>query len=324
MNTKLSGILESANTEKSLENSKPEIILTKSLYSYFRYDASLSDCKYLEKMKNADINEKGKKVKDIKCVKESKFKNKESVYTTNEEIYIQEKSRCNIGNLVIKPVKRQLPPISYGSLYSGSRFVGLQSNKAKSFDVSVTLTYVDFATGVINGIFTISGLTSEIKQLSTFFEVEVVGLNEHTFSTNKWGSNATIDCQHWSKFKEFEPYMKHAENKVLEKKVVSKNEEPQYIKDDIESWNLGTELNHIKYKFGSCPNVFMRWKEHFLLPDCKVEKVLGASFAGFYYICYNRIENRIYGYYYHKDSEKFQFIELVHEPKKGFEVFELS
>jgi hypothetical protein len=50
--------------------------------------------------------------------------------------------------------------------------------------------------------------------------------------------------------------------------------------------------------------VFMRWKEHFLVPDHRVEGITGASFAGFYYICYNKRTGDINGYYYHQSSEK--------------------
>ncbi|MPC31422.1 Glucose-induced degradation protein 4 [Portunus trituberculatus] len=35
-------------------------------------------------------------------------------------------------------------------------------------------------------------------------------------------------------------------------------------------------------------HVFMRWKEHFLVPDHTVKDINGASFAGFYYICFQK------------------------------------
>lgn len=50
--------------------------------------------------------------------------------------------------------------------------------------------------------------------------------------------------------------------------------------------------------------LFMRWKEHFLVPDHRVEGIPGASFEGFYYICYNKSTGDIEGYYYHKTSER--------------------
>ena len=33
---------------------------------------------------------------------------------------------------------------------------------------------------------------------------------------------------------------------------------------------------------------FMRWKEHFLVPDHRIVSIPGASFAGFYYCVYER------------------------------------
>ena len=49
--------------------------------------------------------------------------------------------------------------------------------------------------------------------------------------------------------------------------------------------------------------VFMRWKEHFLVPDHTIKDINGASFAGFYYICFQKSAATIEGYYYHRSSE---------------------
>ncbi|KAG0054299.1 GID complex subunit 4, VID24 [Gryganskiella cystojenkinii] len=68
--------------------------------------------------------------------------------------------------------------------------------------------------------------------------------------------------------------------------------------------------------------VFMRWKEHFLVPDHKVQGISGASFAGFYYICYNKPTGQISGYYFHQASEKFQQLSLNHVEERSFASFE--
>jgi len=52
-----------------------------------------------------------------------------------------------------------------------------------------------------------------------------------------------------------------------------------------------------KYSFDRSAHVFMRWKEQFLVPDHRVKHIAGASFAGFYYICYSKRENTIEGFY---------------------------
>lgn len=49
--------------------------------------------------------------------------------------------------------------------------------------------------------------------------------------------------------------------------------------------------------------VFMRWKEHFLVPDHTIKDINGASFAGFYYICFQKSRAIMEGYYYHRSSE---------------------
>lgn len=47
----------------------------------------------------------------------------------------------------------------------------------------------------------------------------------------------------------------------------------------------------------------MRWKEHFLVPDHTIRDISGASFAGFYYICFQKLTSSIEGFYYHRSSE---------------------
>ena len=58
----------------------------------------------------------------------------------------------------------------------------------------------------------------------------------------------------------------------------------------INIWHL---LNDIMYLF----------QEHFLVPDHTIKDISGASFAGFYYICFQKSSATIEGYYYHRSSE---------------------
>jgi hypothetical protein len=55
---------------------------------------------------------------------------------------------------------------------------------------------------------------------------------------------------------------------------------------------------------------FMRWKELFLVPDHTVRNINGASFAGFYYCCYESTSRSLHGYYFHTGSELFQSLHL--------------
>jgi hypothetical protein len=79
----------------------------------------------------------------------------------------------------------------------------------------------------------------------------------------------------------------------------------------------------------------MRWKEYFLVPDHRVREILGASFEGFYYICFNQVAGTVSGIYFHAKSEKlvpqfclyaqtyltsinrYQQLELEHVDDKG-------
>ena len=61
----------------------------------------------------------------------------------------------------------------------------------------------------------------------------------------------------------------------------------------------------------------MRWKEYFLVPDHRVRSISGASFEGFYYICFNQVQGTVSGIYFHAKSEKYQQLELRHVDDRG-------
>ena len=81
---------------------------------------------------------------------------------------------------------------------------------------------------------------------------------------------------HWAKFGAFRPYQKPAKKGGI-----------YTIKDHLQK-----------------ENIFMRWKEHFLVPNHRVRTIHGASFEGFYYICFNQVEGVVHGIYFHSKSEK--------------------
>ncbi|PVU87123.1 hypothetical protein BB559_006220 [Furculomyces boomerangus] len=197
------------------------------------------------------------------------------------------KNLLTTEKILMYQIPREIPA-SYDSLYSGSTFSGLQSNYLKNYNVSVDLKYVDFSRGILNGYFTIEGLTEPDSLLTTFFEADIIGLEGNTFITQKWGVDLQTDLIHWSLFEEFKDY------KDL---FLKKNAEYNFLDNDV---------------------VFMRWKELFLVPDHKINQIPGASFAGFYYMCYNPKNPSIVGYYFHQDSEKFQRILLNHTSKNSF------
>ncbi|KAL8994103.1 MAG: hypothetical protein Q9169_005841 [Polycauliona sp. 2 TL-2023] len=132
-------------------------------------------------------------------------------------------------------------------------------------------------------------LTKDHPTLTTYFDGEIIG-PKYTFQTRhpSWGATDKTDMQHWNRFPAWRQLGKQAK------------------KPDF----------HYK-NFTQRENIFMRWKESFLVPDHRVREILGASFEGFYYICFNQISGDISGIYFHAKSEKYQQLELKHVDDRG-------
>lgn len=120
------------------------------------------------------------------------------------------------------------------------------------------------------------GLTEDHPTLTTYFEGEIIGTKFSFFTKHEdWGANSKVDLSHWAKFSAFRPFQKHARRGPITIPDVTQNE-----------------------------HIFMRWKEHFLVPDHRVRTITGASFEGFYYICFNQLRGEVSGIYFHSKSEK--------------------
>ena len=118
---------------------------------------------------------------------------------------------------------------------------------------------------------------------------------KYSFQTRhrEWGADEKTDFQHWAKFPAYKPISQQAKK-------------PDYI-----------------YKnFAEREYIFMRWKEYFLVPDHRVRQIYGASFEGFYYVCFHQLTGSISGIYYHTKSEKFQKLELSYVNERTFGTFE--
>lgn len=177
-------------------------------------------------------------------------------------------------------------------LYNGSRFKGYQKSKGKSYDVEVILQYVDEAKSYLCGYLTITGLTDEYHTLTTFFTGEIISA-DYPFRTRKWEANEDMDRKHWSKFPSFYQYT-----------------------DNFNSDSFDYEA------LRNSDFVYMRWKEQFVVPNHKVKNISGASFEGFYYICFQRSTATIEGFYFHKSSEWFQSLNLSHVPDRSVQIYE--
>ncbi|KAJ3175496.1 GID complex subunit 4, VID24 [Geranomyces variabilis] len=177
------------------------------------------------------------------------------------------------------------------SLFSGSRFAGEQKSGRSSYDVTVEIQHVDMRNSFLCGYLSIKGLTDDWPDLCTFFEGEIIG-PKYSFLTRKWDADEDIDVQHWTRFPAFKDF------------------QTEFNKDGF------------TYDFEENDIIFMRWKEHFLVPDHRIKAISGASFAGFYYIAYQKSTGTITGLYFHHNSEWFQHLSLRHVPTTSFPAFE--
>ncbi|KAJ2546253.1 GID complex subunit 4, VID24 [Coemansia sp. RSA 1933] len=180
-------------------------------------------------------------------------------------------------------------------LYSGSRFSGTQSNGTRSYMVTVTLKYVDMGVPELCGHFTIRGLTNELPKLTTYFDAQIIGAAGNSFVTSQWDATVDTDRTHWGFFPAFRQHRS--------------------------TFDSGDSAYRLRL---SDRYVFMRWKERFVVPNYKLSRINGASYDGFYYVCYDRVEESITGYYFHRDSDNYQCLKLSHEPQTSFSHFELA
>ncbi|KAL7271359.1 hypothetical protein RUND412_005890 [Rhizina undulata] len=190
--------------------------------------------------------------------------------------------------------KRMLPSTSSYYLRSGSKFIGKQTSDRSTYEVQVELKHVDMSEAFLCGYLRIKGLTEDHPTLTTYFEGEMIG-DKYTFQTRRpeWGSSDKNDFQHWARFPAYRP--------------------------------LATKAKRVDFHykdFAQREYIFMRWKEYFLVPDHTVKQISGASFEGFYYICFNQVSGSVSGIYFHAKSEKFQKLDLNHVPEKTFGAIE--
>lgn len=177
-------------------------------------------------------------------------------------------------------------------LKPGSTFLGSQQSGRSRYEVKVTLKEVDLNRSQISGFLIIHGLTDAYPKITTFFRGEVIGKRYSFFTQNEnWESSSKNDLQHWARFPSWRNLNFNIENELENKHIYDNALNNDYL--------------------------YMRWKELFLYPDSKIHDIKGASFAGFYYICFNQLTGGISGLYFHKSSDKFQQLDLNHVPDGG-------
>lgn len=183
-------------------------------------------------------------------------------------------------------------------LRPGMKFTGFQFSGSNQYKVDVKLIDVDLELGFISGSLTIYELTDLNPKITTFFDGEMIGPH-HSFETKNinWGSSWNNDVQHWARF---DPWRKLNLN-------LNQPDNSTYYENP-----LGNQF------------LYFRWKELFLLDDPHMTDIKGASFAGFYYICFNQVDGALQGMYYHKFSDKFQRLMLSPIDSTSYSVFEYA
>ncbi|OCT52025.1 putative vesicle-mediated transport protein Vid24 [Cladophialophora carrionii] len=178
--------------------------------------------------------------------------------------------------------RRLRPQYPSATFQPYSKFKGTQQSDRQIYNVEVTILTVDIEQSNMSGYLQICGLTPDHPTLTTFFTGEIIGGPDQKYSFRTgdpgWGASDKTDLTHWARFPAWRPLSLHAKRNI----------------------NFVYPMNHENW--WQQEYIFMRWKEHFLVPDYKLKSIQGASFEGFYYICFNQIEGRL---------------ELKHEGKPG-------
>lgn len=221
---------------------------------------------------------------------------------------------------VVAP-RRDLPrhafdrPVELYGFYPGSIFRGVQGSSHRPHQVNIEITDTSALEreGLFYGFLTIQELTKELPTLTTFFKAEIlnpvnatrrikghprtsVALQGRSWKTKKWDATDEVDFHYWSGlagFRECCDFPTGASTEALDRTKLD-----QYFRAFFAS--EFQDLDHVPIPgLRVSRYIFMRWKELFLCPNHKVSSIPGASFDGFYYMCYDRETHTIKGTYYH-------------------------
>lgn len=170
----------------------------------------------------------------------------------------------------------------------------------------------------------------EYPTLTTFFAGEIIS-RKRPFLTRKWDADEDVDRKHWVS------QISHNQvNTGAQPQAASpSSHQCLYAKGKFQAfYQYAKTFNSDDFDYEDLKNsdyIFMRWKvrllgtlqflpptwkcfisnlpthlwlqEQFLVPDHTIKDISGASFAGFYYICFQKSTATIEGYYYHRSSE---------------------
>lgn len=287
-NEDISDILNVSTQSSSSIGENQSVVIEIANYSK-KQQAGYSDKLLHNQVRSKELIDQYKNLSEITRLGSSKREQNKKNVTSNDKINSQEsenqshetKSNESVSeNLtltkVIAPSFKQTGYIR-DKLFNGSSFIGSQNSKKDKYNVKVDILDVNHEDSYLCGYLCINHLTKNHPSLTTFFEGEIIS-ERYPFLTKKWSANAAIDLDHWSKFDHF-----------------NENCRENYNSDEFDYEKLR------KSDF-----IYMRWKERFLVPDHTIQHVEGASYAGFYYICYSKRTSTINGYYFHINSNHFE------------------
>lgn len=257
-----------------------------------------------------EITKNDTKIKNKKLSKLSKLKYFINDNSSYSHLNIPRKNPSNNSISNINKYKYHNPNIirnkftTTNFLKPSMIFTGYQISGYKKYQVTVTLKTVNFTKGSSNvtsphmtGFLSINGLTNNHPEISTFFDAYAVTDSKFGFLSSTWDhlnsltSTDENDLEHWYNFPAFKQFKQF--NNLID--------------------------DYLNERF-----IFMRWKEKFLIDDPSLDTIEGASYDGYYYIVHDQFTGNIQGFYYHKDAEKFQQLELMpygkHPGNNSFEL----
>lgn len=181
------------------------------------------------------------------------------------------------------------------------------ATRASSFHDFSCSQHVDEENSYLCGYLKIKGLTEEFPTLTTFFDGEIIS-KKYPFLTRKWDADEDVDKKHWvCFFKSYLCWVAVIGLSFVCVLFIFCFSFPYSLQSKFESFcQYAKSFNSDTFDYEALKGtdfVFMRWKEHFLVPDHTIKDINGASFAGFYYICFQKSAASIEGFYYHRSSE---------------------
>ncbi|KAL1921437.1 uncharacterized protein VTP21DRAFT_11153 [Calcarisporiella thermophila] len=153
--------------------------------------------------------------------------------------------------------------------------------ECEDWETRVMVTAADYTKGSMEGIMEALNVPAISGAVVTFWEGEIIDFVHNTFWTRKWHATLDIDERHWSKFEPFRGLSASELRRCL---------------STVEGFHRVSR-----------GYIFMRWKERVFVSNTASSSL---TIAGFYYICMNRSNGNIEGYYYDPNSKPYQRLTL--------------